>query len=328
MSWTPPRVALAPMAGITDAPFRQTVAQFGADLLVSEMIASGEMFKDRPLGEIRFATTTGDIPTSVQLAGRDPQIMEDAARYLVDQGIEMIDINMGCPAKKVISGAAGAALMREQPLAQEIMRAVRRSGVTRMSVKMRLGWDETQCNAPSLARIAQEEGADMIVVHGRTRSQFYKGHANWHAVAETVSAVSIPVLVNGDIQTSDHARQALNRSGAAGVMIGRAALGVPWRLAQIRAELNGITHSFPPNPKEILDLSSAHYEAILSWYPHHVGYRVARKHLGWYMDYAGTAPQLRQRVLQENDPQNVQAIWAEAMSSLGESNEQTEVPHV
>jgi nifR3 family TIM-barrel protein len=313
MNWTPPKIALAPMAGITDAPFRAVVAGYGCDLLVSEMIASGEMFKEHRLNKERFEHAGEGIENSVQLAGRDPDVMHTAAKYLVSQGVQMIDINMGCPAKKVISGAAGAALMRELPLARQIIEAVATSGVARFSVKMRLGWDDETRNAAELAYIAQECGAVMIVVHGRTRAQFYKGSADWDAVGQVVRCVDLPVLVNGDIGTADQARDALLRSGAQGVMIGRAALGAPWRLAQIRAQLLQEAPVPDPSTQEILRLSTQHYRDMLDFYPEAMGYRIARKHLGWYMDYARTPAHLRREILQSTDPQDVMRRWPDAL---------------
>lgn len=297
-----PAVVLAPMAGITDLPFRDCVAGFGADLVVSEMVASGELITNRPGTREKAELGLERAATSVQLAGRDPILMAEAARIVADQGAKIIDINMGCPAKKVTGGLSGSALMRDPDLALRLIDAVAGATSVPVTVKMRLGWDDTSQNAPELARRANAAGVQMITVHGRTRCQFYKGKADWSAIANVVRAVDIPVLANGDIVDLDSATSALTASGAAGVMIGRGAQGQPWVVAQIRAVLNNQTPVETPQGDALADHALAHYRAILAFYGAELGLRVARKHLGWYMDRARTNPGMRGLVLRASTP--------------------------
>jgi tRNA-dihydrouridine synthase B len=312
-------VLLAPMSGITDAPLRAVVAGFGAGAVVSEMIAAGEMITARPsrraASRARGQGVAG-VPTIVQLAGRDPRWMAEAARMAEDDGAPMIDLNNGCPAKKVTGGLSGAALMREPDLAARLVEAVAQAVSVPVSVKMRLGWDDL-C-APDHARRMVDAGARMITVHGRTRMQFYTGQADWAAVGAVVRAVSVPVVVNGDITDAASARAALALSGAAAVMVGRAVQGRPWVLAQIGAALSDTAAPQAPRGDSLLALVRAHYEAMLSFYGRELGLRIARKHLGWYLEAAGGCPVLRARLMRESDPGQVLAILPEALS-MGEA---------
>ncbi|MBD3785787.1 MAG: tRNA dihydrouridine synthase DusB [Sphingomonadales bacterium] len=281
---TPP-VLLAPMAGITDLPFRRMVARFGAGLVVSEMVASGEMLTAKPSVRAKARTELGlDLPSSVQLAGREAQPMAEAARVVADMGAQIIDINMGCPAKKVTGGLSGAALMRDPDHALRLIEAVAGAVDVPVTLKMRLGWDEGQINAPEIARRAEAAGVRMIVIHGRTRMQFYKGQADWAAIAAVRAAVRVPLVANGDIVDAGSARAALDQSGADGVMVGRGAQGAPWRLAEIAHALYGTPAPVVPQGAARADLIAEHYEAILSFYGTDVGLRLARKHLGWYAE--------------------------------------------
>ena len=316
---TPP-VVLAPMSGITDLPFRRVVAAFGAGLVVSEMIASGEMVTARPSRRAASrarAEVQAGVPTAVQLAGREPAAMAEAARIAEGQGAPLIDINMGCPAKKVVGGAAGSALMREPDLALRLIDAVVGAVSVPVTLKMRLGWDEGCLNAPDLAARAEAAGVRMITVHGRTRAQFYTGRADWDAIRQVTRRVRVPVLVNGDIDGTVAAMQALARSGAAGVMVGRAAQGRPWLPAQIGAALYGSAQPKIPASGALADLVGAHYEDMLAFYGRDLGVRIARKHLGWYIDAAGGDPSLRARLMREGDPSvvlaalpDIRVVWA------------------
>ncbi|MCB1395567.1 MAG: tRNA dihydrouridine synthase DusB [Rhodobacter sp.] len=303
-----PPVLLAPMSGITDLPFRQAVAGFGAGLLVSEMISSGEMVTaraSRRAASRARAEVGAGAPTSVQIAGRDPAAMAEAARIAEAQGAPMIDINMGCPAKKVVGGLSGSALMREPDLALRLIEAVVDAVSVPVSLKMRLGWDADCLNAPEIAARAEASGVRMITIHGRTRAQFYTGQADWAAIRAVVAAVRVPVIANGDILTAADARRALAQSGAAGVMIGRGAQGRPWLLAQIAADLYGTPAPAVPHGTALAELVAGHYEAILAFYGRDLGLRVARKHLGWYIDAANGPSDLRARLMRESDPAQV-----------------------
>ncbi|WP_417626143.1 tRNA dihydrouridine synthase DusB [Pararhodobacter aggregans] len=309
-------VVLAPMSGITDLPFRRVVASFGAGLVVSEMIASGEMVTARPSRRAASrarAEVDADVPTSVQLAGRDAGAMAEAARIAEGQGAPIIDINMGCPAKKVVGGAAGSALMREPDLALRLIEAVVGAVSVPVTLKTRLGWDGDCLNAAKIAQQAEGAGVRMITIHGRTRAQFYTGSADWAAIAEVVGAVDVPVLANGDIDGPEAALAALAQSGGAGVMVGRAAQGRPWLLAQISAALYGTPAPVVPEGAALVDLVAAHYEGMLDFYGRDLGVRIARKHLGWYIDAAGGEPALRARLMRESDAAAVLAALPEAL---------------
>jgi nifR3 family TIM-barrel protein len=300
-----PPVFLAPLAGITDLPFRNLVSGFGAGLVVSEMVASQEMVEAKASVRARAELGFGLENTAVQLAGREAHWMAEAARLAEGQGARIIDINMGCPAKKVVNGYSGSALMKDLDHALTLIEAVVGAVSVPVTLKTRLGWDDDLLNAPDLARRAEAAGIRMITIHGRTRCQFYKGAADWAAIRAVTDAVSIPVIANGDIVDSETAGDALRLSGADGVMIGRGAQGRPWQLQQIAHDLFDAEAPNIPEGSALADMIAGHYEAMLSFYGASLGTRVARKHLGWYMDEAGTSKALRREVLTAGDPARV-----------------------
>ncbi|MBE0413447.1 tRNA dihydrouridine synthase DusB [Yoonia sp.] len=300
-----PPIALAPLAGITDLPFRQLVASFGAGWVVSEMVASQEMVQAKPGVRERAELGFDQANTAVQIAGREAYWMAEAARMVAANGAAMIDINMGCPAKKVTNGYSGSALLRTPDHALRLIEAVVRAVDIPVTLKTRLGWDDDSLNAADVARRAQDAGIKLVTIHGRTRCQFYKGAADWAAIRAVKDAVSIPVIANGDIVDAASARRARDASGAAGVMIGRGAQGRPWILASVAAALHGQTPPRIPQGADLVEMVARHFEAMLSFYGSEMGRKVARKHLGWYMDEVGTGPSLRRAILTQSEPRAV-----------------------
>jgi len=313
---TPP-VFLAPMAGITDLPTRALVAGFGAGLVVSEMIASGEWLTARPGTREKAELGLGVAGTSVQIAGREAGPMAEAAKMIAAQGARIIDINMGCPAKKVTQGASGSALMKTPDHALRLIEAVVAAVDIPVTLKTRLGWDDGMLNAPHIAMRAEAAGIQMITIHGRTRCQFYTGTADWEAIRGVVDVVGIPVVANGDIVDAASARQALAQSGAQGVMVGRGVQGRPWLLAQIAHDIYGTPAPVIPQGAAFTEMVLGHYDAMLAFYGTKLGLRMARKHLGWYMDHIGTPVDLRRAILTARCPEETMLLLPAAFDPAG-----------
>lgn len=310
-------VILAPMSGVTDRPFRNIVAKFGAPLLVTEMIASRAMIIHTKQSMQKCKLDDGQL-TSVQLAGCESDVMAEAAKLNEDMGAKIIDINFGCPAKKVVNSYSGSALMRDEVTAAKILEATAKAVAIPVTLKMRMGWDSSSLNAPKIAKIAEEVGIKMITVHGRTRCQFYSGNADWEFVEKVKSAVKVPVVVNGDIKSELDAKKALQLSKSDGVMIGRGVYGKPWlinRVAKFLTEGEIIPEPSITDKKQTI---IEHYQEMLSYYGITTGTMMARKHLGWYSAGMPGSAEFRSKINRTSDYNQVILLIEEYFGNLAE----------
>jgi tRNA-dihydrouridine synthase B len=296
-------IFLAPMSGISDLPFRDLVQSFGAGLVFSEMIASREMI-NHSAETLRMSTPHNrDYPLAVQLAGCDAHVMAEAAKMNEDRGAAIIDINFGCPVKKIVKKYAGSALMQDEQLATSIMEAVVKAVNIPVTMKTRLGWNAENLNAPSLCKRAEDVGIQMITIHGRTREQMYTGHADWAAIRKIRDAISLPLIANGDILNVSDAVQAMKQSGANGVMVGRGCQGQPWLIAHMIEFFK--TGVMPPVPKNLCEIILSHYDHMIDYYGDVKGVAIARKHLAWYVTGMHGANEFRAEVNKAKDPVQV-----------------------
>ncbi|MDM9622300.1 tRNA dihydrouridine synthase DusB [Rhizobium sp. S96] len=312
------RVVLAPMSGVTDMPFRQLAWRYGAGLVVTEMVASRELVNNTSESWARLEAA-GFQPHMVQLAGREAHWMAEAAKIAADHGADIIDINMGCPAKKVIGGYSGSALMRDPDHALGLIEATVKAVDVPVTLKMRLGWDENSINAPDIAKRAEDAGVQLVTIHGRTRMQFYEGHADWDAIRAVRDVLRIPLVANGDVETSEDAQEILRRSGADAVMIGRGCQGRPWHAGVLAGAQE-------PQSWEIPDIAVEHYRMMLEFYGEAVAVRHARKHLGWYLERFAPAITATEKaaIMTARDPRDVSQRFRDALMAATSKTENRE----